>query len=167
MQSATGQHLETGTQVMLWGKIALGAVGAILVNFPQALALLMGLMAIDYITGLAAAVAARNLESGAAVRGLAKKIVIGGAAIAGFMASRFIPEVMLAGFNLGQIDIGSAVAFAFALSEGISILENVGRAGIALPAPLRMFLSRLKHMDNEGYPVTRENPAGEGSIVKP
>ena len=131
-------------------------------NFPQALAVLLALMAVDYITGLAAAVAAKNVESGAAVRGLARKVVIGGAAIVGFLASKAIPDVVFVGVNLGQLDIGSAWASAFALAEAVSILENVSRAGIPLPAAVRIVLSRLKSMDDAGYPVAR----GDGGISR-
>lgn len=150
---------------MTWAKVATGAIGAILLHFPQALAALMLLMAIDYVTGLAAAFASRSLASGAAARGLAKKVVIGGAAVAGYSVSHFIPSVDVAGFNLGQIDIGSAICAAFALSELISILENVGRSGTALPAPVRTLLARLKHMDDEGMPISNENPAGAGTLL--
>lgn len=149
-----------------WGA---GAIGALFVNFPKALAALLALMALDYMTGLLAGWATRSLESGAAARGLAKKMVVGGASIAGFFVSGLIPDVQLAGFDFGKVDIGSAICMAFMLSEIISIFENVGRSGYPLPGPLKSLLARLHKMDDDGNPrqVDRVNPAAAGSVVDP
>lgn len=166
MQAETQYHAETAAisagSVWGWVKFASGAIGALFVNFPKALAVLCCLMALDYITGLAAGWAAKNLESGAAFRGLMKKLVVGGAAVSGFFISGFIPDVVVAGFDLGKVDIGSAICGAFALSEIISIFENIGRSGQPLPGPVRALLARLKKMDDDGNPVNKSNTPFNG-----
>jgi len=174
MQAGTQQHAETAAvgagSAWAWLKLASGALGALFVNFPKALAVLCCLMALDYITGLAAGWASKSLESGAAFRGLMKKLVVGGAGVAGFFISGFIPDVVVAGFDLGKVDIGSAICGAFALSEIISIFENIGRSGQPLPGPVRIMLARLKKMDDDGNPTPKpsnENPATGGSILRP
>jgi len=160
-------HAEPTVAASILGsvKVATGAIGALFVNFPQALAVLCALMALDYLTGLAAGWASKSLESGAAFRGLMKKLVVGGAGIAGFLVSGLIPDVMVAGFDLGKVDVGSAICIAFSVSEIISIFENVGRSGTPLPGPVRVILVRLKKMDDDGKPIGTGNPAKGGSLL--
>lgn len=144
-------------------------IGGLFLHFPPALATLGLMMAIDYLTGLIASAIEKKWAGHIARNGLCRKVAVGAAAIAGFFVSGLIPNVEVAGFDLGKIDVGSAIAVAFSISEFISILENLGRCGYKLPGPVRSILKKLKQVDEQTGPSQQDNsnPAGSGTILEP
>jgi phage-related holin len=78
-----------------------------------------------------------------AKRGIWKKIVELTAGIAGYVATINLPPVTIRHVEI-PINIGSAICGAFILAELISILENVGKAGVKLPGHVKSLLGRLQ-----------------------
>lgn len=120
------------------GVAAAGAaiVTALLGGWDMALEILLIVMALDYLTGVAAAFKAKTVSSSVGFTGLIKK------------ASIFLIVVLAA-----QVDrvTGNATslfrnctAFFFMANDSLSILENVGEMGVKLPAFLRNALIKLR-----------------------
>lgn len=92
-------------------------------------------MALDFLTGVLAAVVRKGVSSDDSFRGLAKK-----ALVLILVGTSHIASDTL---HLG-VDFGSVVALAYIANEIISITENCARAGVPIPAPLLDVLSKFK-----------------------
>lgn len=90
----------------------------------------------DYVTGLIASAIEGKLSSQVGFRGIVRKILV---------------FVLVAASHLLDIAIGwsnhfirDAIIFFYIINEFISIVENVGRAGVPLPSFLRKAIELLK-----------------------
>jgi toxin secretion/phage lysis holin len=90
----------------------------------------------DYVTGLIASAIEGKLSSQIGFRGIVRKILV---------------FVLVAASHLLDIAIGwgnhfirDAIIFFYIINEFISIVENVGRAGVPLPSFLRKAIELLK-----------------------
>ncbi|HOO12364.1 MAG TPA: phage holin family protein [Bacillota bacterium] len=89
---------------------------------------------LDYLSGVLAAGVQKKLDSSVGYKGIAKKVFI-------FILVAVAVQVdILAGSNVIRLAV---VGFSLGI-EGLSILENAGRAGIPLPEPLINALVQLK-----------------------
>lgn len=111
-----------------------GIVAYWLGGLDQLLSSLLGLMAIDYLTGLLKAWHLGRLSSEAGFRGIAKK-VMGLSVIA---LSFVIQSLVGRAFPLRE-----AVILFFIANEGLSILENAAQTGLPVPQKLRQALEQL------------------------
>jgi len=96
-------------------------------------------MAADYLTGLIVSLAEKSTDSRIAFRGLLKK----GAMLTLVIISHQLDIVA------GSVDshfLRNAMIMFLIAVEGISIVENMGRLGVPVPAFLR---DRLEQMKNE------------------
>lgn len=127
------------SSVMAVLSVRFGAVGELLWLFCAAVAL-------DYVTGVAAAAYLKELSSGTGLRGIIKKVgecaVIAVAMLSDEVAAQ-------AGIRLGITmstggTITAIVTIWLILNELISILENLARMGIALPPFLMSAIKLLK-----------------------
>jgi toxin secretion/phage lysis holin len=108
------------------------AVASFWASLPFMFQLLIVLMAADIATGIAAAVATKELSSDTSFRGIAKKaIILIVVAVAGWLEP------------VAQVPIGQAVAGFYAAHEGISLLENAAKAGLPVPKFLKAALLKL------------------------
>ena len=117
------------------------------------LALLAIAMAVDYITGVAAACADHMLSSRRGLKGILKKlgcIILVGVA----MCTDYL---IYAGLSAMNIDIGSGlwfgllVCFWLLINELISITENLIRLDVPVPPFLSGIIKRLKErIEKEG-----------------
>lgn len=137
----------------------IAAVGSAVANalggWDSAIALLVALMAFDYLTGfLVAAVWHRSaksssgsLDSKASFKGLVRK---------GMILLLVWLGVMLDS-ALGVAYIRTAVVLFFVGNEGLSLLENLGLMGVPYPDFMKRALEALRDQGNEG-----SNNEGEG-----
>lgn len=104
-------------------------------GWDMALQTLLLLMVLDYITGLICAGKDKTLSSSTGFRGLGKKIII-----------LIVVGVGVSVDNITGTNglVRSLVIFFYASMEGISILENAARAGVAVPDKLKDMLIQLK-----------------------
>lgn len=117
-------------------KYALATVAGVAIGLwaglPPTVQLLLVLMLADIATGFAAGYITRSLSSDISLRGIVKKgvmlIVVGVAAAV---------EA-----NVG-VPLGASVAGFLAMSEGLSLVENVTRCGVPVPQALRAALAKL------------------------
>lgn len=91
-------------------------------------------MSIDYITGVCAAIVARQVSSRIGARGLAKKMgILCVVAIATLIEKNIIDTTALR----------TAVILYYISNEGISIFENITRMGVPVPKKLKELLDHL------------------------
>lgn len=130
----------TPSRVQLTIGGAIGAAGMLISylfgGMTQALEALLVAMAIDYMTGVLSAFInpGLKLDSRVGFRGIVKKIMI-------------LALVSLAHFldaSIGQAAICPLVTWFYFGNEGLSIIENAGKAGVPIPAKLRESLEQLK-----------------------
>jgi len=115
-----------------------GAITAFLGGWDTALQVLVLFVVMDYITGLIAAWYEKRLDSRVGFRGIAKKILL------------FVPVAVGYWLDvlLGQEILRSLAIFFYIANEGLSIVENLGRAGVPVPAALGEALEQMKKGEN-------------------
>lgn len=114
--------------------------------------LLLLMMMLDVLTGLTAAFIAKKLSSAASWNGMGKKVLILAAVGMGTAM-----EPYAAGLPLGRL-----VAVFYTVTEGLSILENLSRAGVPIPQQLRDALEKLSAEKDVG----RKGDGGKASAEK-
>ena len=90
----------------------------------------------DYVTGLVAAGISGSLDSRVGWKGILKKLLI-------FVAVAVAATVDMA-TGLEGHPLRAAACLFYIGNEGISIVENLGRAGVPIPARLAALFQRLK-----------------------
>ena len=126
---------------------ALGALAAYFNILLIPLGVLIGVMLIDYVTGMAGAAYTGKMNSRIGVMGIVKK--------AGYIALVAVGMVVdyLISSALSQIGINLQITYCFGMiitiwliiNELISILENLGELKIPLPQFLVNTIQSLKH----------------------
>lgn len=114
---------------------------------------LLTLVLLDYLTGIMKAIVNKQLNSYVGWRGGMKK---GGMFIVIMVAVQI--EIVINQPGL----IRNAVAFAFILNEGISILENLTELGVPVPQFLVKRLQKMKdNIDIEGEENNNEHNSNQ------
>lgn len=107
----------------------------------MAVTVLIGFMAIDYITGIMSGIVNQNLNSRVGFNGAMRKIyyllLVGSV----YMLSLVIPGIEYA---------GDGAAIAFCVLEFISITENGTKMGLPMPDFIKNILSIVKDKSGEG-----------------
>lgn len=127
-----------------------GAIASFFVNMPPLVWILIGVMSLDFITGLICGIMGKSkktengyLASHEAFKGLMKKMLI-------------IFVVVLAACLDYAVSVGAGITFEavtgatclwFIASEGLSILENVASMGVPVP---KIMLNLLEIMREKG-----------------
>lgn len=131
-----------------------GTVGTYLLGgWDTLLEVLLIVTALDVLTGLLAAVVNRDLDSREMWRGGVRKV--GMFAIIALAAQ--LDRVMPIGEALFQTTdpvLRTATVWFFLAHEGLSVVENAGKAGLPVPEGLQVFLRQLKERGDakEGNP---------------
>lgn len=139
---------------------ALGAVMSFFVGMPPVMWVLIGMMTLDYATGLiTGAMGVSNkteggrMSSRAAFDGLMKKVMI-------------IFVVLLAVLLDMAVETGAGVSFSavtgatclwFIASEGVSVIENTSALGVPIPEILKKALEIMKEGNGDKKENTEEN----------
>lgn len=104
-------------------------------GFDVALYCLIVAIILDYISGLIKAYNTKELSSKVGFKGILKKVGI----LLIVMLSVVIDRIT---GNIGAIR--TLVIYYFVANEGLSIIENLGEAGLPIPKPLKDALKVLK-----------------------
>ncbi len=133
----TGQQAG-GTWVGI--KAIAGLVGSLWASIPVAISTLVVLAAVDYVTGVLAAVVRREVSAAVGWGGLIKKALM----------LILVATVHWVSRPLGlPIDLGAALALAFGLNELFSLVENCHRAGVPIPGVLVRALAAARRVAGE------------------
>ncbi len=103
-----------------------------------ALQCLVVAIALDYISGIMKAYINKTLSSRIGMRGLIKKLGLLIIVMVGTLVDR-------ATGNTGAVR--TLVIYYFVANEGLSILENLGQAGIPIPQSVKKALKALKNQE--------------------
>lgn len=105
-------------------------------GWDRALEILLIFIALDYMTGIGAAMKTKTLKSSIGFEGLMKKATI-------FLVVILAAQLDRITSNTAGV-FRTATAFFFISNEGLSILENVGEMGVKLPAFIAGALTKLR-----------------------
>ena len=134
------------------GLVALGGwIGWALGGWDGFLIALILFMALDYCTGFMCAIIEKKLSSEVGFRGIFKKIMILGLVGIGHALDTHV-------IGSGGA-IRTMVIFFYLSNEGLSLLENVSRAGLPIPEKLKEILSQLRDRGNKN---NDEEDSGNG-----
>ena len=128
------------------------------------LIVLLVMMIIDYISGMSAAWREGTLSSKKGIDGVIKKV--------GYMAlvavAMGVDYLIFTGFAAVNVSVGFNMLFGvlvavwLIINEMISILENLSRLGVPIPAFLSKVVKKLKiTADNAGEIEEEDNKKGE------
>ncbi len=134
---------------MEWGKIwdklvclaaaAAGGVAGAFGGWDTLLTVLMGMMAADYLSGVAVAVMGRSSKT--TYGGLSSKVGAMGLAKKGLMLLVVLVAAMLdRAMGADHAVCRDAVCWFYVANEGLSLLENLSLAGVPFPQRLRELL---------------------------
>lgn len=120
----------------------LGTIGYLFIylvgGWDVALQCLVIAIALDYISGLMKAYINKTLSSKIGMRGLIKKLGLLIIVMVGTLVDRTTG-------NTGAVR--TLVIYYFVANEGLSILENLGQAGIPIPQSVKKALKALKNQE--------------------
>lgn len=122
------------------GILASAGLGTILYflfgEFDIALQCLLVFIVLDYISGLIKAIINRELSSKIGFQGILKKV--------GFLIIVAV-GVLVDRITGGSGAVRSLVIYYFVANEGLSIIENLGQAGLPIPKSIKNTLKMLKN----------------------
>ena len=140
---------------------ACGAVIAMLAGVPPVMWVLIGVMTIDYVTGLVCGVMgvspkteSGGLSSRAALTGLLRKGMI----LLVVLLAALLDLAVRANAGVQFSAVTGATCLWFIASEGVSVLENAASMGLPIPKVLLKALDIMR--DKAGY--SDEDEDGEG-----
>ena len=124
-----------------------GAIASFFITMPPLVWILIGVMSIDYITGLICGAMGKStktesgyLASHAAFLGLLKKALI----LLVVLLSSLLDMAVSKGANIQFEAVMGACCLWFIASEGMSVLENVGSMGVPIPKILQRLLEVMR-----------------------
>ena len=124
--------------VLVWSKWFVVLVGGYLTSllggWDMAIKILATFVVLDYIVGVMAACVQKRVDSQVGFLGIMKKILI-------FVAIIICYQIDLL---IGQDILRNLAIFFYIANEGISILENLGRAGLEYPPAIKDALMQLR-----------------------
>lgn len=123
-------------QVKIFGTAVGAVISYIVGGIGIAFTVLLGMMIIDFITGMLAGSVNEGLSSSAGKKGLIKKVYI--ILLIGAVYLLQILGLNLAGYTADGLSV------AFAILEFVSILENGGKLGAPIPERLKNAIAALK-----------------------
>ena len=127
----------TGVKFFLAGLGTLAS--AFFGGFDEALYALLVFLVLDYVTGVLAAIYTKTLNSSTGLNGIIKKVMQ--LILVGVAAT--LDGVM----GISDPYFRTAVIYFLLANEGISILENMARMEIPIPAFLKNILEQLRDKD--------------------
>lgn len=111
-----------------------GYLTSLLGGWDMAIKILAIFVVLDYIVGVMAACVQKRVDSQVGFLGIMKKILI-------FVAIIVCYQIDLL---IGQDILRNLAIFFYIANEGISILENLGRAGLEYPPAIKDALVQLR-----------------------
>lgn len=120
--------------------VAVGVLSFIFGPWNPLLAVLLCVIALDYVTGIMSAAVNGSLNSRRGFYGILKKIFILLIVALAALVDRFLPMTNQA--------VRSTVSMFYIANEALSIFENAGEMGIPLPKALTNAIERLKEKDS-------------------
>lgn len=117
-----------------------GVITTILGGWDMLLSVLVSFVIVDYVLGIAAAAINEELDSSVGFRGICKKVML------------FVPVGVAYALDqaLGSQILRNMAIWFYIGNEGISIMENLGKAGVPIPKFIREILVQLRDTSDKG-----------------
>lgn len=138
--------------ILKWTAAAIGAVVSFISGIPVIMWVLIGMMTIDFVTGLITGAMGKSnkteggkLSSRAAFEGLMKKVMV---LLVVFLAV-LVDLAVQTGAGVSFSAVTGATCLWFIASEGISVLENAAELGVPIPDVLLRALEIMKNSHDE------------------
>lgn len=135
------------------GAAACGAVISFFTGIPAIMWVLIGVMTLDYVTGLICGWVGKSpktetggLSSRAAFEGLMRKCMIILVVLLAWLCDYAVATGAGVTFNA----VTGAVCLWFIASEGVSVLENAAAMGLPVPGVLRKALEMMRQKGEAG-----------------
>lgn len=129
--------------ILTWIKMVCGAIAGLLSyvfgGLDVLLSALLICIAIDYITGILAAIYQGKLNSTTGFHGILKKVVI----------LLVVAMAYTVGHIVGADSVRDLVIGFYIANEGISILENAGRMNVPVCKQLAVILEQLREQTED------------------
>lgn len=129
---------------------ACGAMLAFFTGLPVIIWILIGVMTLDYVTGILCGLMGKSLKtetgglsSKAAFQGLLKKMLI--LMVVGLAA--LVDMAISSAASIEMVAVTGACCLWFVASEGLSVLENAAAMGVPIP---KILLKALEIMRKQG-----------------
>lgn len=129
-----------------------GVIASFFLGLPPILWVLVAVMSMDYITGLICGIMGvsektphGHLASSEAFKGLMKKILI----ILVVLLAALLDKTVSMSADIEFTAVTGGTCLWFIASEGISVLENVVKMGVKVPAVLTRALELMKQKGEE------------------
>ena len=127
-----------------------GGIAGAFGGWDTLLAVLTGMMAADYISGLAVAAMGRSLKT--VYGGLSSKVGAMGLAKKGLMLLCVLVAAMLdRAMGADHAVCRDAVCWFYVANEGLSLLENLSLAGVPFPQKLKQLLGQRMEQVEEAF----------------
>jgi toxin secretion/phage lysis holin len=146
--------MAVSTKVKLFFATVAGTVTAWIGGWDTMLKVLLGLMFLDYATGVYAAWYEKRLNSEVGGKGIIRKVLILVVVVVAAQVDLllgtwgeslpFLPEI------LSQILVRSLAICFYIANESLSIFENVAKAGVAIPGFLKGSLEQVRDKAGSG-----------------
>ena len=124
--------------IITWIKLAAGAIAGLLSylfgGLDMLFTALLVCIAVDYITGVLAALYEKRLNSEVGFRGILKKVVI----------LLIVVLAQMIGTAAGIEEVRDLVVGFYIANEGISVLENAGRMNVPVCKNFTKYLEQLR-----------------------
>jgi len=133
-------------------KAAVAALAAFWIGLHVMIQLLVYAIGFDILTGMVAGWIDRSLDSAISRRGVARKVMVLIGVAASEVAGRHLGLQVPVPWG-GTWGLGAAVAAYYCIHEGLSIVENLARAGVPLPEWVLVRLRQLGGAAERGSDV--------------
>lgn len=128
---ATGKGTALGSTLEAAGVIVTNWLG----GWDKALQVLLLLMLVDYITGVLGAIKTKVINSDVMFWGGVRKITV----LFVIGLATMLDDWVQPGLPIFR----TAAVYFYAGREGLSVIENLGKIGVPLPAKVKQFLAQL------------------------
>ena len=139
-------------KITKWASAAGGAVLAFFTGLPVIIWILIGVMTLDYITGIICGLMGKSsktenggLSSKAATQGIMKKMLV--LVVVGLAA--LVDRAISMTAEIEFVAVTGACCLWFIASEGMSVLENAAAMGVPIPKILLQALELFKDKGGE------------------
>lgn len=133
-----------------------GFFGLIFGEWSTVMQVVIGIIIVDYLTGILSATTNGELSSKVGFKGIAKKMAILSVIVVAHLLDTLLGDKSM---------LRDAVSFFYIANELISILENVAKMNVGVPSNLQDMINKLLSMSGEKEAYTGDHEFTDTAIT--